>query len=458
MTESVIQVHDLGKRYRIGTLRRHSTLGEAIAAAVQAPFRRARNGASNGSAPALMRGEGHLSVPESANSHAAQNGDASDILWALRHVSFDVRQGEVVGLIGRNGAGKSTLLKILARITRPTEGWAEVRGRVGSLLEVGTGFHPQLTGRENVYLSGAILGMRKAEIARKFDEIVAFAEVDRFLDTQLKHYSSGMQMRLAFAVAAHLEPEILFVDEVLAVGDAAFQKKCLGKMSDVARHGRTILFVSHNMAAMRRLCSRALWIEGGQIRMDRTCQEVASAYEGAMARGSRANKSEFTPRSLRTRFAGWGIANSSGENPHTLNNLDPVTIRVALEVDQPIAKAMHGIALYNHEHTLIWAAWAPQKLQLEVGEYALCHTFPMLPLRPGSYTWLATLYEDGRLIDSWECEPSMVVTTESYQPLMDEWTGPLNLPSRFEARNEAKTAAHAEGEEAYTENTERRRA
>src|SRR6202007_2024083 len=179
-------------------------------------------------------------------------------IWALKDVSFDVKQGEVVGLIGRNGAGKSTLLKILARITRPTEGHAEIRGRVGSLLEVGTGFHPELTGRENVYMSGAVLGMRKAEIERKFDEIVAFSEVERFLDTPLKYYSSGMQMRLAFAVAAHLEPEILLVDEVLAVGDASFQKKCLGKMKQVSHEGRTILFVSHNMAAVKALCSRAI--------------------------------------------------------------------------------------------------------------------------------------------------------------------------------------------------------
>jgi lipopolysaccharide transport system ATP-binding protein len=185
--------------------------------------------------------------------------------WALKDVSLEVKEGEVLGLIGRNGAGKTTLLKILSRITRPTTGWAEIRGRVGSLLEVGTGFHPELTGRENTFLSGAILGMGKSEITRKFDEIVAFAELEKFIDTPVKHYSSGMYVRLAFAVAAHLEPEILLVDEVLAVGDASFQKKCLGKMGDVAKTGRTIVFVSHNMTAMRRLTSRAVWLEGGQI-------------------------------------------------------------------------------------------------------------------------------------------------------------------------------------------------
>src|SRR5271165_3754249 len=186
-------------------------------------------------------------------------GDEVEEFWALRNVSFEVKQGEVVGIIGRNGAGKSTLLKIVSRITEPTEGRAVLRGRVASLLEVGTGFHPELTGRENIFLNGAILGMTRREIQKKFDEIVAFAEVERFLDTPVKHYSSGMYMRLAFAVAAHLEPEILIVDEVLAVGDAAFQKKCLGKMSEVAREGRTVLFVSHNSAAIEALCDRCLW-------------------------------------------------------------------------------------------------------------------------------------------------------------------------------------------------------
>jgi lipopolysaccharide transport system ATP-binding protein len=188
-----------------------------------------------------------------------------ETFWALNDVSLEVKEGEVLGLIGRNGAGKTTLLKILSRITKPTAGWAEIRGRVGSLLEVGTGFHPELTGRENTFLSGAILGMGKSEITRKFDEIVAFAELEQFIDTPVKHYSSGMYVRLAFAVAAHLEPEILFVDEVLAVGDAAFQKKCLGKMGSVSRQGRTIVFVSHNMTALQKLCTRVVWLNGGKV-------------------------------------------------------------------------------------------------------------------------------------------------------------------------------------------------
>src|SRR5712671_3710027 len=208
-----------------------------------------------------------------------------ETFWALKDVSLEVREGEVLGLIGRNGAGKTTLLKILSRITQPTTGWAEIHGRVGSLLEVGTGFHPELTGRENTFLSGAILGMSKREIASKFDEIVAFAELEKFIDTPVKHYSSGMYVRLAFAVAAHLEPEILLVDEVLAVGDINFQKKCLGKMGEVARGGRTVVLVSHQLNQIRRLCERVAWVDGGRIRQSGPTHTVVSAYETAMSNG-----------------------------------------------------------------------------------------------------------------------------------------------------------------------------
>jgi homopolymeric O-antigen transport system ATP-binding protein len=233
MSDIVIRAEGLGKRYRRGLTGPPETLRDALTRIVGSPL-------------------------------AAMRRPTQEHFWALRDVGLEVRHGEVLGLIGRNGAGKTTLLKILSRITRPTTGWAEIHGRVRSLLEVGTGFHGELSGRENTYLSGSILGMGKREIDRKFDEIVAFAEVDKFIDTPVKHYSSGMYVRLAFAVAAHLEPEILLVDEVLAVGDASFQKKCLGKMGDVAKTGRTILFVSHNMTALRRLCTRAIWLEGGQ--------------------------------------------------------------------------------------------------------------------------------------------------------------------------------------------------
>lgn len=233
MSMVVIHAAGLGKRYHRGVLQQSTLLRDHLSRMLKSPlsiFRRTKD----------------------------------EIFWALKDVSLDVTEGEVLGLIGRNGAGKTTLLKVLSRITKPTTGWAEIHGRIGSLLEVGTGFHPELTGRENTFLSGAILGMAKSEIARKFDEIVAFAELEQFIDTPVKHYSSGMYVRLAFAVAAHLEPEILFVDEVLAVGDAAFQKKCLGKMGNVSREGRTIVFVSHNMTALLKLCTRVLWLDGGK--------------------------------------------------------------------------------------------------------------------------------------------------------------------------------------------------
>jgi lipopolysaccharide transport system ATP-binding protein len=274
MTEPVIRAAGIGKRYRLGEGLRHTALRNLLGDALRAPLRllNGSNRASNNHpAAALPAGN-----PAGDTTTAANGG--SRFIWALKDVHFEVQQGEVVGLIGRNGAGKSTLLKILARITRPTEGRAEIHGRVGSLLEVGTGFHPELTGRENVYMSGAILGMRKAEMDRKFDEIVAFSEVERFLDTPLKHYSSGMQVRLAFAVAAHLEPEILFIDEVLAVGDASFQKKCLGKMGEVSRQGRTIIFVSHNMVALRSLCTRLIWLEAGRVEEAGDPNDLVSHY------------------------------------------------------------------------------------------------------------------------------------------------------------------------------------
>ena len=207
-----------------------------------------------------------------------RGSSSKDEFWALKDLSFDVGEGETLGIIGRNGAGKSTLLKVLSRITKPTSGLAKIQGRVGSLLEVGTGFHNELTGRENIYMNGAILGMKRAEIARKFDEIVAFSEIEQFLDTPVKHYSSGMYMRLAFSIAAHLEPEVLIVDEVLAVGDAAFQKKCLGKMREVGEKGRTVIFVSHDMNAVTRLCDRVIWIENGRLKLDGDTRNVVGEY------------------------------------------------------------------------------------------------------------------------------------------------------------------------------------
>jgi lipopolysaccharide transport system ATP-binding protein len=263
MSETVIRVENLSKKYIIGHQKqeRYTALRDVLANQVK-------------------------SIGQIFSRNSDKTDPAHEEFWALKDVSFEIKQGDRVGIIGRNGAGKSTLLKILSRITEPTEGRISINGRVASLLEVGTGFHPELTGRENIYLNGAILGMDRVEIKRKFDEIVAFAEVEKFLDTPVKRYSSGMYVRLAFAVAAHLEPEILIVDEVLAVGDSQFQKKCLGKMEDVSKEGRTVLFVSHNMVALTKLCQRAIWLINGTINSEGKAEEIASRYLNDSAESS----------------------------------------------------------------------------------------------------------------------------------------------------------------------------
>src|SRR6266481_6604708 len=288
MTDIAVRVDNLGKRYRIGTRRQDDQplLREVISSLAATPF-----GKLTGVARRFWarHTSGAGPVPPDPND-----------LWALRHLSFEVPRGQIIGIIGPNGAGKSTLLKILSRITEPTEGRVEIKGRVGSLLEVGTGFHPELTGRENIYLSAALLGMRKADIDRNLDEIIAFSEIEKFVDTPVKHYSSGMYVRLAFSVAAHLEPEILIIDEVLAVGDAAFQRKCTGKMGDVARAGRTILFVSHNVAAVTRLCNRCILLEQGSIIADGATHTVMDTYL----------RSELATSASRE----WGLANAPGDS------------------------------------------------------------------------------------------------------------------------------------------------
>ncbi len=396
-----IHVESLGKRYRIGERLRYHTLRDRLGHALEAPMR-------------LWRGSNETS------------GRKRPEIWALRDVGFTVEEGEVIGLIGRNGAGKTTLLKILSRVTQPTTGWADILGRVGSLLEVGTGFHPELTGRENVFLNGAILGMGKREIARKFDEIVAFGEVADFIDTPIKHYSTGMQMRLAFAVAAHFEPQILLVDEVLAVGDLAFQRKCLGKMDQVARTGRTILFVSHQMSQIRRLCTRCIWIDRSQVRMDGPAGEVVSAYEAAQMDGEEGSSGHS--------FLRWEIA---GQRQTLRDGFRELTFRMQLRLAEPISQGHLGVGIVN-ESNLTVVGWGFDGIHLPEGPQEVSLKIPMLPLRPGVYTLVCSLFDrgnnltGGQVVDVWYATPPLTVDTVPLAHPQDRWAGLLNIPGELE--------------------------
>jgi lipopolysaccharide transport system ATP-binding protein len=333
--EMAIEIKNISKVYRIGLRENiHDSISTAIFDFIKQPLRNYRKYRS------LYRFD---DINSKTDFESEVN--ASDIIWALKDVSFEIHKGEVLGIIGRNGAGKSTLLKILSKITCPTSGYARIRGRISSLLEVGTGFHPELTGRENIYLNGTVLGMRKKEVDRKFDEIVDFSGVEKFLDTPVKRYSSGMTVRLAFAVAAHLEPEILLVDEVLAVGDAAFQKKCLNKMQEVGRHGRTVLFVSHNMSAITRLCERAVLIESGRLIKDGPSHEIVSEY--LASEEFKAGVNEWpdpvkAPGNDIVRLLAVRIRNGEGQIVTAVDISRPIRIEMEYEVHQP------GFTLFPH--------------------------------------------------------------------------------------------------------------
>jgi lipopolysaccharide transport system ATP-binding protein len=391
MSDIAISCEHLSKRYRIGERESYKALRDVITDGVASPFRKVRsalvrNGAaSNGSA---------LSTQNSALGSETRNSklETQNSFWALNDVSFEVKRGEVVGIIGRNGAGKSTLLKILSRITKPTEGHAKIHGRVGSLLEVGTGFHPELTGRENIYLNAAILGMRKAEVAKKFDEIVAFADVEQFIDTPVKRYSSGMYVRLAFAVAAHLEPEILVIDEVLAVGDAAFQKKCLGKIGEVAHGGRTVMFVSHNMEAILRLCNRALLLDGGSIVEQGETSEVVGKYLSSgitqaetvdlrgMARGMSV-RGQVLLKSVR-------MKSSNVQSPWKLPFGEELSFEVEIEALSPVNEVELGVALMSgrgFEVASCLSSDSVERSSLTPGRYKYSISYPALRLVPGLY-------------------------------------------------------------------------
>jgi lipopolysaccharide transport system ATP-binding protein len=373
MSNVAVRVEHLGKRYRIGSAPTHDgSLRDALVQAAKAPFRNLRR----------LRGLGRLAEHE-----------ASDIVWALKDVSFEVKHGEALGIIGRNGAGKSTLLKILSRITEPSKGRAVVHGRVGSLLEVGTGFHPELTGRDNVYLNGSILGMDRAHIDRKFDEIVAFSGVERYVDTPVKRYSSGMYLRLAFAVAAHLEPEVLVVDEVLAVGDAEFQKKCLGKMGEVAKEGRTVLFVSHHMGAVRTLCDSVLLLRGGCSVAFGDPDQIIAQYLDVRGEtdspelvwpepGAAPGTDELRARALR-------IRDGDGRITNELPDDEDLLVEIEYEVVQRIWNAQVGFQILTADGTIVMESYQGDHLGdvgvQEPGSYRWACRIPGMFLNSGQY-------------------------------------------------------------------------
>jgi len=413
-----IQAEGLSKSYRLGEIVPYFTLRESL--------------------PNLFRGAvRRLSASSAANSEP-------DDFWALQDVSFDVKHGEVVGVIGKNGAGKSTLLKILSRITWPTTGRATIHGRVGSLLEVGTGFHPELSGRENIYLNGAIMGMRKAEIAAKFDEIVAFAEVERFIDTPVKHYSSGMYVRLAFSIAAHLEPEILFVDEVLAVGDLAFQQKCLGKMSEVTRGGRTILFVSHNMAVVERLCQHCIVLHHGRISYQGQTHEAIHHFFNKIFVTNQADGHIFDLEEAPHRHSNVARILKRIElyNEEDLPILEGIRIggglklKVHLDLPKPVRNFDVGLGFNNALNQRVFTAhslFEPSRPSGEwVGPQVFVCEIPSFTLMPGVYNlfiWFDINHQEADRVN--QAAQVTVLESDYYGTGKAPWNGAIVLKHRW---------------------------
>jgi lipopolysaccharide transport system ATP-binding protein len=436
VADLAIRARGLGKRYRLGQRREaYGSLRESLSRAVGA----------------RVRGLGGRLTGRAAPERAAPED-----IWALRDVSFEIPHGDVVGLIGRNGAGKSTLLKILGRVTDPTEGRGEIHGRVGSLLEVGTGFHSELSGRDNIFLSGAILGMRRAEIVRRFDEMVAFAELDRFIDTPVKHYSSGMYVRLAFAVAAHLEPEILLVDEVLTVGDAEFQKKCLGRMGDVARQGRTVLFVSHNVGAIKALCTSAILLEGGRLALRGPVEDCVRRYaasSGATATDATiplADRRRRYPADL-VRFTQLTLLDGDGLATRSFRYNEPMVVRVRFAAAQRLRvsvevllKGASGERIARFGSAKFQGVWFQAVAE---GETEVELHVPRLPLARGRYTldlvlviahqWLDYV-EDAGFFDVEESDPGgtgyAYEQAEGFVHLDHEWISDAALGAGEPAR------------------------
>jgi lipopolysaccharide transport system ATP-binding protein len=421
MTDIAIKADNLSKRYRIGLKDElPDTLVGAVTRAVKQPLRNLRRlrrlttFGDDGRPTTDDNNPSSSTVPSSKSrpSSAAVRADVdSDTIWALRDISFEVARGEVVGIIGRNGAGKSTLLKVLSRITHPTTGRIEINGRVSSLLEVGTGFHTEMTGRENIYLNGTILGMTKNEVDRKFDEIVAFSGVEKFIDTPVKRYSSGMRVRLAFSVAAHLEPEILLVDEVLAVGDSAFQQKCLGKMGEMTRRGRTVLFVSHNMGAVKSLCSRAILLEQGRLDREGRPAKVIEAYLDACSEAAHQMSQtgiipDDAPRrgTGEARIRGASLVDANGTEVSRLCYGQPLQVAMTLEIFEPVEDAMLEVSITTIDGTNVVQSFSTdngrEPFSLRCGSCALSWQMD-IDLLPRRYSLVLGVYRysTGKAID-----------------------------------------------------------
>ncbi len=386
MSDIAIKAENLSKRYHLGQFVGYRTLRESLVNTFSAPFRRFR--------------------PAAASPKSKPRNPDSEYIWAIKDVSFQVKQGEAIGIIGRNGAGKTTLLKVLCRITEPTEGYAEIHGRVGSLLEVGTGFHPELTGRENIYLNGAVLGMKKKEIDRKFDDMVEFAEVQKFIDTPLKRYSTGMQVRLAFSVAAHMVPEVLLVDEVLAVGDYSFQKKCLGRMRDVAGGGRTVLFVSHNMQAISTLCDQTILLDAGRVAMIGPTSQVVETYlqDRSSDPGEVVWDFDDAPGSDTARVHAIRILNSQGQVSSNHDAAEPVTMEMEFWVLHSKGEIHPTFHLYNAQGIRLFSTSSIQdpnedkRFVSEPGLYRCWCTIPGNYLNQGQH-WVSVFLSLNRILN-----------------------------------------------------------
>ena len=395
----IISVRNIGKKYKLGATlggRNYKTLRDVLTQVAFGPFQKLSAAFRKEPFTGGKHSSPNNPITQSPNNSITKSPTNPKNFWALKDISFDVQQGEIVGIIGANGAGKSTLLKILCGITEPTEGEIHIKGRIASLLEVGTGFHPELSGRENIFMNGAILGMTKTEIQSKFDEIVAFAEVEKFIDTPVKRYSSGMYVRLAFAVAAHLEPEILLVDEVLAVGDAAFQRKCLGKMGDVSKEGRTVLFVSHNMAMIRTLCDRVILLNGGNLIADGSKTEVIDFYLlsliGRQKERCAVNFSEDI--TLKAQIINASICGTNGQHVACYDVFDQVKLQVSYIIRERI-EGVAVIAVVCRNRDVLFVSFdtdaCPELLgRRDPGMYKTTVNFPT-PLKAGQYSIELTL-------------------------------------------------------------------